>query len=294
MHLRIEHRTRYAYSRPVALGDHRLLMTPRASEVVMPITSSILCEPEATLVWTQDVFGNLIATASFSEPASELTIVGTALVDQRSGEWPTFLIDPSAHNYPFAYSLDDVIDLGQLREPDWLDPGANVIGPWARKFVSGLSTDTLSLLKDINAGILTEVAYRVRDEEGTQSPAETLALKSGSCRDVAALFIEAVRHLGFGARAVSGYLFTPEAEIVDEGATHAWAEVYLPSAGWITFDPTHNRVGGANLVPVAVARNNRQIMPVSGSYLGAASDFLSIEVSVRVTETEFSDPPAPS
>lgn len=260
----------------------------------MPITSSILCEPEATLVWTQDVFGNLIATASFSEPASELTIVGTALVDQRSGEWPTFLIDPSAHNYPFAYSLDDVIDLGQLRVPDWLDPGANVIGPWARKFVSGLSTDTLSLLKDINAGILTEVAYRVRDEEGTQSPAETLALNSGSCRDVAALFIEAVRHLGFGARAVSGYLFTPEAEIVDEGATHAWAEVYLPSAGWITFDPTHNRVGGANLVPVAVARNNRQIMPVSGSYLGAASDFLSIEVSVRVTETEFSDPPAPS
>lgn len=132
--------------------------------------------------------------------------------------------------------------------------------------------------------MLGDVAYRVRDEEGTQSPAETLSLKSGSCRDVAALFIEAVRHLGFGARAVSGYLFAPETSLGDEGSTHAWAEVYLPSAGWITFDPTHNRVGGANLGPVAVARSNRQIMPVSGSFLGASTDFSSIAVSVRVVE----------
>lgn len=285
MHLQIEHCTRYTYSRPVTLQDHRLLLTPRASQEVTPITNSIRCTPEANIRWTQDVFGNLIATASFSEPVTELTIIGHAQVDHHSGDWPTFLIDPSAHYYPFAYSLDDVIDLGQLREPDWLDSGATQIGPWARKFIASLNTDTLSLLRDVNAGILADVAYRVRDEEGTQSPAETLALKSGSCRDVAALFIEAVRHLGFGARAVSGYLFTPGADVHDMGSTHAWAEVYLPSAGWITFDPTHNRVGGARLVPVAVARSNRQIMPVSGSYLGASDDFSSIEVTVRVTET---------
>ncbi|NBB39045.1 transglutaminase family protein [Sphingobium yanoikuyae] len=284
MHLRIEHSTHYTYNQPVTLQDHRLLLTPRASQEVTPISSTIRCTPEASLSWTQDVFGNLIATASFSNPTTELTIVGTALVDQRAGQWPTFVIDPSAHTYPFAYSLDDVIDLGQLREPDWLDPGANEIGPWARNFVAGLNTDTLSLLKDLSAGVLADVAYRVRDEEGTQSPAETLHLKSGSCRDVAALFIEAVRHLGFGARAVSGYLFAPETNLGDEGATHAWAEVYLPSAGWITFDPTHNRVGGANLVPVAVARSNRQIMPVSGRFLGASTDFSSIAVSVRVVE----------
>ncbi len=241
--------------------------------------------PEADLAWTQDIFGNLIATAAFAEPTTELTIVAEALVDQRSAQWPTFMIDPSAHNYPFAYSLDEMIDLGQLHQPDWLDPGANIVGPLARKFVAGLATDTLSLLKDINAGVLGDIAYRVRDEEGTQSPAETLALRSGSCRDIAALFIEAVRHLGLGARAVSGYLYDPDSRLGDEGSTHAWAEVYLPGAGWIAFDPTHRRVGGANLIPVAVARSNRQIMPVAGGYLGAPEDFDTLHVSVKVGVT---------
>jgi transglutaminase-like putative cysteine protease len=286
MHLRIEHSTRYVYKRPVTLQAHRLLLTPRASHEVTPLASSVRCTPEADLAWTQDVFGNLIATATFKEPATELTIVGEALVDHRSAQWPVFAIDVNAQTYPFAYSLDDLIDLGQLHEPDWLDPGANVVGPWARKFIAGLATDTLSLLKDINAGVLGDVAYRVRDEEGTQSPHETLELKSGSCRDVAALFIEAVRHLGLGARAVSGYLYDPESSLGDEGATHAWAEVYLPCAGWITFDPTHRRVGGANLIPVAVARSNRQIMPVTGGYLGAPEDFASLNVSVKVTAAD--------
>lgn len=127
MHLRIEHITRYSYNRPVTLEGHRLLLTPRASHEVTPITSSVRCTPEAALAWTQDVFGNLIATARFSEPTTELTIIGEALVDQRSEQWPTFTIDPSAHTYPFAYSLDDIIDLGQLHEPDWLDLGANIV-----------------------------------------------------------------------------------------------------------------------------------------------------------------------
>ena len=111
-------------------------------------------------------------------------------------------------------------------------------------------TDTLTLLKDINAGILAEFAYRAREEEGTQSPDETIHGGGGSCRDFATLFIEAVRILGFGARAVSGYLHMPGSAIDtagQHGATHAWAEVYLPCAGWIAFDPTHARMGGADL-----------------------------------------------
>src|SRR5690606_18824325 len=100
-----------------------------------------------------------------------------------------------------------------------------------------IQTDTLSLLKDLNNGVLGDILYRVRDEQGTQTPAETLTLKSGSCRDIAGLFIEAGRHLGFGARAVSGYLFDPEQQADDSGSTHAWAEIYLPGAGWIAFDP---------------------------------------------------------
>ena len=157
------------------------------------------------------------------------------------------------------------------------------MGTWARAFVREAKTDTLSLLKDLNAGILGSVTYRIRDEDGTQTPLETLALASGSCRDIAALFIEAVRHLGVGARAVSGYLFDALQSVDDPGSTHAWAEVYRPGAGWIAFDPTHRRLGGANLIPVAVARSNRQIMPIVGGYVGAPEAFIAMDVKVSVT-----------
>jgi transglutaminase-like putative cysteine protease len=137
---------------------------------------------------------------------SELVITSDLAVEQSAVAWPVFRISPEAHAFPFAYSSDDLDDLGALRIPEHPDPEGRMEA-WTRAFVRGMRTDTLSLLKDLNAGILGPVAYRVRDEEGTQTPLETLALASGSCRDIAALFIEAVRHLGFGARAVSGYLF---------------------------------------------------------------------------------------
>ncbi|WP_242443495.1 transglutaminase-like domain-containing protein [Sphingobium sp. LB126] len=156
------------------------------------------------------------------------------------------------------------------------------LGNWTRGFVAGAPTDTLSLLKDINAGICDAISYRLRDEEGTQLPLETLAMASGSCRDIAAPFIEGVRHLGFGARAVSGYLFDPDAGVHDPGSTHAWAEVYLPTAGWIAFDLTHRRVGSSNLIAVAVGRCNSQIMPIRGGFTGASDDFLDIDVRVSV------------
>jgi transglutaminase-like putative cysteine protease len=285
MRLTIEHRTRYRYSREVMLQPHKLIVTPRDSGGLTTVQRSLECSPPAEISWTIDVFGNLVATASFSEPARELMIVGKAVVDHVAPEWPIYAISPEAHSYPFTYSLDDVIDLGALAQPDWLTPGGQEVGAWARAFVMGLQTDSLSLLKDLNAGVLGDIHYRVRDEEGTQSPAGTLELRSGSCRDIAALFIEAARHLGFGARAVSGYLFDPAQTDEDAGATHAWAEVYMPGAGWIAFDPSHRRMGNSQLIPVAFARSNRQIMPVTGEFIGAAQDFESMDVTVHVRLT---------
>ncbi|AXB79118.1 transglutaminase family protein [Novosphingobium sp. P6W] len=282
MRLTIEHRTRYRYSREVMLQPHELIVTPRDSGGLTTVERSLECSPPAEISWTIDVFGNLVAAASFSEPTQELMIVSKAIVDHVAPEWPIYSVSPEAHSYPFTYSLDDVIDLGALAQPDWLTPGGERVGAWARAFVMGLQTDSLSLLKDLNAGVLRDIHYRVRDEEGTQSPAGTLELRSGSCRDIAALFIEAARHLGFGARAVSGYLFDPDQRDEDAGATHAWAEVYLPGAGWIAFDPSHRRMGNSQLIPVAFARSNRQIMPVTGEYIGAAQDFESMDVTVRV------------
>lgn len=129
--------------------------------------------------------------------------------------------------------------------------------------------------------------YQTREDEGTQSPSQTLSLGLGSCRDLATLFIEAVRSLGFGARLVSGYLYDPTRTLLgsaDAGSIHAWAEVYLPGAGWITFDPTNRTMGGANLIPVAVVRDIRQAMPVSGSFIGPADALLEMSVAVRVVE----------
>lgn len=281
MKLHVHHSTTYRYRRPVALAPHLLLLMPRGAHDLRIVTSAIEIAPAATVEWTQDVFGNDVATALFAEPADTLTITADIVVEQCAPAWPIFRISPGAHSYPFDYSDAEVADLGALLRPQHPDP-AGALERWARAFVYSNPTDTLSLLKDINAGITAAVAYRTRDEEGTQSPLETLSIASGSCRDMASLLIDAVRALGFGARAVSGYLYDPDAASDDPGSTHAWAEIYLPAAGWIAFDPTHGRVGSINLIPVAVGRCNGQIMPVTGNYLGAPDDFSAMDVRVRV------------
>jgi transglutaminase-like putative cysteine protease len=116
---------------------------------------------------------------------------------------------------------------------------------WAQAFIGGNPTDTLALLKDPSIGVSGWIHYQSREDEGTQSPIQTLDRRWGSCRDFA---VEAARSLGFGARIVSGYLYNPDQKLArDAGSTHAWAEVYVPGAGWITFDPTNRSVGGFNL-----------------------------------------------
>jgi transglutaminase-like putative cysteine protease len=279
--LEVCHRTVYRYRRPVTLQRHRMMVRPRGSHDLKVLAFKLECLPEATISWTQDVYGNLIATADFTHPAAELIIQSNSVLEQTAPEWPTFRIALSAQDFPFAYEDGDVLDLGAFLRPPAF--GGGNVEAWGRTFVASGRVDTLSLLKDINAGVLSYVTYRIRDEEGTQSPAETLTLRSGSCRDIAALFIETVRDLGFAARAVSGYLSDPGMVGNDGGSTHAWAEVFLPEAGWISFDPTNKRVGSAHLIPVAIGRCNARIMPVTGGYLGAADDFVSMGVRVDVT-----------
>ena len=276
----ITHRTTYRYRRPVELQPHKLMVRPRGSQDLQVVSFDLRCSPTAGIAWGQDVHGNLVATAVFTDPASALEIIAECVVEQSAPEWTTFRIAPYAHVYPFDYAADDVVDFGARL--NGVPTDGNVYA-WAHGFVASDRTDTLSLLKDVNSGLLDRIAYRTRDEEGTQSAGQTLSLCSGSFRDIAALFIEAVRCLGFGARAVSGYLSDPTMQNDDGGSTHAWAEVFLPEAGWIAFDPTHRRVGAGHLIPVAIARRNAQIMPVTGGYVGAADDFVSMDVQVRVS-----------
>ncbi|MFK4794844.1 MULTISPECIES: transglutaminase family protein [Sphingomonadaceae] len=294
MRLHILHVTTYAYRTPVELLAHRTMLTPRSSHALRLISANISCEPAAELEWTQDVFGNLIATASFPKPSERLTITNHVIVDQTAAAWPILKIAPHAHRYPFDYSHEERTDLGALLVTEHADPDGR-LAAWARAKVLGADTDTLSLLQDVNAAARIGMTYVTREEVGTQSPQKTLDLASGSCRDLATLFVEAVRHLGFGARAVSGYLFDPPilgnpAETgTQHGATHAWAEVYLPCAGWVAFDPTNGRMGEAHLVPVAVGRSIAQLSPVDGRYVGAANAFLGMTVEVTVSTTNCTD-----
>lgn len=283
--LRISHRTTYRYRQAVGLGPHRLMLRPRESRDLRLISSEIVVSPAATITWAHDVSGNALATASFQGLADTLVIDSLAEVQLKAVVWPVFDIAASAISYPFSYADDDWIDLGALTQPRYDDADGR-LRAWARAFVRGERTDTLSLLKDLNAGISAWVSYQGREDEGTQTPLQTLDRGWGSCRDFAVLFIEAARCLGFGARIVSGYLHNPDqASLGDAGAgsTHAWAEVFVPGAGWITFDPTNRSVGGSNLIPVAVARDIHQAMPVSGSFVGGGDAFDSLLVEVRVS-----------
>ncbi len=172
-------------------------------------------------------------------------------------------------------------------------PSADVAA-WARQFLQSSGTaETVALLRSITLAIKDGFRYERRSEKGIQSPGETLRLRSGSCRDFALLMMEAARSLGFAARFVSGYIFVPNVAAADAaggGSTHAWLQVYLPGAGWVDFDPTNNIVGNRNLIRVAVAWDPKQALPLWGTFIGAASSFIGMDVSVRVTEGRRSDP----
>ena len=286
--LTIHHQTIYRYRTPMAFGPHRLMLRPRESHALRLYQHELAITPAAVVTWAHDVAGNSVATASFSEPSDTLTIDSAATLSIDVDRWPVFDIAASAQRFPFLLSEDEMTDLGALRLQAYLD-SAGRVREWAQSFVAGAGTDTLSLLKDISAGVAAQIAYETREDEGAQSPDETLARRSGSCRDFAVLFVDAVRSLGFGARIVSGYLYDPDLDMrgsTGAGSTQAWAEVYVPGAGWITFDPTNRSVGGFNLIPVAMARHISQTMPVSGSFAGDVSAFLGLEVTVTVTAAE--------
>jgi len=283
--LKIHHRTTYHYHQPVRLGPHRLMLRPRESHELRLVLSRTIVAPDATVSWALDVFGNAVATATFQTMTDRLVVDGFSELQLSAAAWPVFDIAASAISYPFRYSDNDWIDLGALTAQQHPDP-AGQLRDWTGAFVRSTPTDTLSLLKDLSAGVATWIQYQSRDDEGTQSPTETLDRGWGSCRDFAVLFVEAARSLGFGARIVSGYLYNPNQLSLgstDAGSTHAWAEVYVPGAGWISFDPTNRSVGGLNLIPVAVARDIRQVVPVTGSFIGMTNALQGMSVEISVT-----------
>jgi transglutaminase-like putative cysteine protease len=284
--LTVRHSTTYRYARPVAFGPHRLMLRPRDSHDLRLMGAELTLSPPAAVRWVHDVFGNSVALVGFAQPAEMLSIVSTLSIERYALPRPEFPIDPAAELYPFVYSSDDRTDLGRLLEQHYPDP-QGVVEEWAKQFAPMRPSGTLNVLASMNKAIRESFTYVAREEQGTRSPVDTIAQKDGSCRDYALLFIEAARSLGFGARFVSGYLYDPAldggAVVQGAGATHAWAEVYLPGAGWIEYDPTNGVIAGENLIRVAVTRDASQAVPIAGSFNGTAADDLGMQVEVTVS-----------
>ncbi|HEY0223988.1 MAG TPA: transglutaminase N-terminal domain-containing protein [Pseudolabrys sp.] len=285
-YLTVRHATHYRYAQPVTLGTHRLMLRPRDSHDLRLVDAELTLSPPGETRWMHDVFGNSVAEVEFEQSATELLIVSTLHLEHYGLTRPVFPIAPDAQVYPFVYSADDRADLGRLLDRHYPDPNG-LVDAWAKRFVKGRFMSTYNLLSNINGAIKSEFAYNARYEEGTQTPIETLERGSGTCRDFALLFIEAVRCLGFGARFVTGYLYDPALDGADgamqgSGATHAWADVYLPGAGWVEYDPTNGLIAGDNLIRIAVTRDPSQAIPIGGTFEGRPGEFLGMSVEVTV------------
>jgi transglutaminase-like putative cysteine protease len=288
--LTIHHKTEYRYAHPVAFGEHRIMLRPRDGHDLRVLSGSLKIVPEpASLRWIHDVFGNSVAIATFDARARALSFVSTATVEHNPAEAFALTADDPAYFYPFLYDHEEFPDLVQFITPQYGDPDGELSG-WARGFLDEQgATPTFKILSGMTHGIRETFTYRKRHEHGTQHPLDTLQTGSGTCRDYALFMIEALRRLGIAARFVSGYLFIPGDRARDYGdsyvgggSTHAWVQVYLPSAGWIEFDPTNGIIGTRDLVRVAVARDPRQAIPLHGSYLGSADAFIGMDVSINV------------
>ena len=308
----ITHTTRYRYREPVTFGEHRVMFRPRDSHDLRVLATDLQVRPKALIRLIQDPHSNSVALVTPLGSASELEIVCTFTIEHAPSLDAELPLAPSAQTFPFAYALPERLDLEHYLRPHHDDP-QGFLTQWARQFIrTDGPTGTRELLVQMNRHIRENLRYVVRHEEGTQTPLETLAAGSGSCRDFALLMMEAARRLGVATRFVSGYLYDPALEpliaapddfveasqsgfgaadplglnappiLRGAGSTHAWLQAYLPGAGWVAFDPTNNPLGGTQLIRVGVAREPDQAAPVSGSWFGPAGAYLGMSVEVIV------------
>ena len=290
MKIRIQHRTTYNYSQPVSFGEHKVMIRPREGHDLHIESSVLEIAPAHTIHWMRDVNGNSIAKVDFIEPAPQLMIYSELILQHYDSNPLDFILEESAAHYPFVYDPDSQVELIAYTHILYPKDIAH-LREWLTQFWKpGNQVNTIELLQQVNRFIHDTFQYQRRDEPGVQTPSETLQKNSGSCRDFAALLLEAFRCWGLAARFVSGYMQCNATE-AGGASTHAWAEVYLPGAGWKGFDPTSGIMTGAQHVTVAVSRDPEKAAPIAGSFVGPTSAFQNIQVDVTVEQI---DKPAPA
>ncbi|HNX05801.1 MAG TPA: transglutaminase family protein, partial [Opitutales bacterium] len=275
------HRTSYRYERPVALSAHVIRLRP-APHCRTPIESySLRITPaEHFINWQQDPHGNYLARIVFPEKVREFTVEVDLVAEMTVINPFDFFLDTEADNFPFSYDAALKNDLAP-----YLDV-SEAVGPCFEAYLKtfeGIKKQTVQYLVGVNNSLQKDIRYLIRLEPGVQSPEETLSKKSGSCRDSAWLMVNLLRRLGLAARFASGYLIQlrPDQKSLDgpSGAEHdftdlhAWAEVFLPGAGWVGLDPTSGLFAGEGHIPLACAPHPTSAAPITGSAEVVKTDF---------------------
>src|SRR5437899_2676175 len=283
----LHHATRYRYDRAVALGPQIVRLRPAPHCRTRIQSYSLKVTPaEHFLNWQQDPNGNWLARFVFPERTRELTVTVDLLADMSVINPFDFFVDPAATEYPFKYpsELDEELAPYLRRE---------TAGPLLTEFVASIPRapqHIVDFIVALNQRLQQDIRYLIRMDPGVQATEETLKLRSGSCRDSAWVLVQILRHLGLAARFVSGYLIQLRPDIdpvegpreVENDFTdlHAWAEVYLPGAGWIGFDVTSGMLTGEGHIPVAATPHYRSAAPISGA-VGFAQVEFGFEMNVK-------------
>jgi len=276
---KILHRTYYNFSDSVILGPHYLRLRPHENHELRIESSTLNITPSATLLWHRDVEGNSVAIAAFDLPTTQLIVESEMFIHQFNENPLDFVVESYAVDYPFRYQADDeVVLLPYMEVPQGEEK--ELILNWLQSFIkSDEQIQSYTLLHRLSLHINQTLSYKLREEPGVQTAGQTLSYGTGSCRDFATLFMQAARCLGLAARFVSGYNYA-EPSAVNFGSTHAWAEVYLPGAGWKGFDPTNGEIVGSEHFAVAVARLPESVPPIAGSFVGPSGSQLDVGVWV--------------
>ena len=272
----LHHKTTYTFDRLVGLSPHEVRLRPAAHCRTPILSYSLKVQPaKQFLNWQQDGYGNWVARYIFPEKARELVVEVDLVADMTVINPFDFFVEDYAEAYPFAYSEQLVRELAPFRE---VEPAGRLLAEWIqgirRELLAGGPTNTVDLLVELNRRLARDIRYIVRLEPGVYKPEETLGLGQGSCRDTGWLLVHILRHLGIAARFVSGYLIQLTADVKSlDGPTgperdftdlHAWAEAYLPGAGWIGLDATSGLMAGEGHIPLACTAVPASAAPVFG------------------------------
>jgi len=283
----LHHKTVYNYDRLVTLGPQVVRLRPAPHSRTPVVSYSLRVEPKEHFInWQQDPQSNFLARIVIPEPTRRFSLEVDLVAEMTVLNPFDFFLEPYADRFPFVY--DESLKRDLLPYLELLPPSANFA-----KFMQSLDRTekaTIDFLVDLNRSVQQAVGYLIRLEPGVQTPEETLTLGTGSCRDSSWLLVQVLRQLGLAARFVSGYLIQlkpdlksldgPSGTDYDFTDLHAWAEVYLPGAGWVGLDPTSGLFAGEGHIPVAATPDPQSAAPVSG---GVSASKVEFEHEMTVT-----------